>query len=348
MGNVLQAGQGQAPATQASIGAGLPTKTPATTVNKVCASGMKTVMFGAQSLMLGHNDLVVAGGMESMSNVPYYMDSRARKGLSYGHGQLTDGIIHDGLWDVYNQFHMGLCAEDCATKHKVTRQEQDEYAILSYKRAADATKNGFFKNEVLPVPVKETKKGAQGPPQFVTEDEEVKKVMFDKIPTLRPAFSPTGTITAANASKLNDGAAALVLTSDTHYNNNKATFAKPIAKIIAFADASCDPIEFPIAPALAVPIALKRAGLKVSDIDLWEINEAFSVVALANIKLLGLDSNKVNVLGGGVSLGHPIGASGARIITTLVHNLQRTGGRYGCASICNGGGGASAIIVERL
>jgi len=342
MGNVLQAGQGQAPATQASIGAGLPTKVPTTTVNKVCASGMKSIMLGAQSLSLGHNQVVVAGGMESMSQVPFYVDARIRQGgIKYGDTKLADGIINDGLTDVYNQFHMGMCGEDCAKKHKFSRQDQDNFAIQSYKKAAQAVQSGFFANEIIAVQIKDKKGGTTA----ITLDEEVSKVNYEKLPTLKSAFTTDGTITAANASKLNDGASALVLTTP-HYA--KQHHLKPIAKIIGYADAACDPIEFPVAPALAIPLALQRAGLTKDDIDWWEINEAFSVVILANIKLLNLDANKVNPLGGAVSLGHPIGSSGARIVSTLVHHLQRTKKKYGCAAICNGGGGASAIVVQRL
>jgi len=341
MGNVLQAGQGQAPATQASIGAGLPTKTPCTTINKVCASGMKSIMFGAQSLMLGHNEVVVAGGMESMSNVPFYVDSRIRQGgVKYGDSKLIDGLIFDGLTDVYNQIHMGMCGEDCAKKHNVSRQDQDNFAIQSYKKAAQAVQSGAFANEICAVQVKD-KKG----PVSITQDEDVSKVNFEKLPTLKSAFMPNGTITAANASKLNDGASATVLTTETYAKQHKH---KPLARIIGFADAQCDPIEFPIAPALAIPKALQRANVKQSDIDWWEINEAFSVVVLANIKLLGLDPAKVNPAGGAVALGHPIGSSGARIVATLVHHLHRTKTKYGCAAICNGGGGASAIVIERI
>jgi acetyl-CoA C-acetyltransferase len=301
---------------------------------------MKSIIFGAQSIMLGNTTLAVTGGFESMSNIPYYLDNRARSGLKMGEGKIIDGLIHDGLWDVYNQFHMGMCAEDCAKKYKIGRQEQDDYAIRSYKRASEALQNGIWNEEIVPVTVP-SKKGDV----VVSVDEEIQKVDFTKLPALKPAFDKNGTVTAANSSKINDGASAIILTSAS---NAQKTNRKPIARIISFADAERDPIECPTAPALAIPIALKRAGLKINDIDLWEINEAFSVVALANIKELGLNPDKVNVLGGAVALGHPIGSSGCRIVVSLIHHLRRTGGRYGCAAICNGGGGASAIIVERL
>lgn len=342
IGNVLQGGQGQAPARQVALGADLPVSVSCTTVNKVCASGMKTITMAAQSIKTGDNQVVVAGGYESMSNVPYIMDPRARTGLKYGDAKVIDLIVHDGLWDVYNNFHMGNCAEDCVTKHGFTREQQDEYAIRSYKLAAEAWARGAFKNEIVPVEVDL----GRGKTALITEDEEYKNVDFAKVPTLKPAFvKANGSVTAANSSTLNDGASALVVTSP-QYASSKGI--KPLARIIGYADAETKPIEFTEAPALAVPLALKKAGLKVEDIDLWEINEAFSVVALVNIKLLGLNPDKVNVNGGGVSLGHPIGCSGARIVTSLVHALKVQNKRYGCAAICNGGGGASAIVVERL
>lgn len=337
MGNVIQAAEGQAPTRQAALGAGLPTCTPCTTINKVCASGMKSIMMAAQSLMLGHQSVMVAGGMESMSNVPFVM-SRATP--SYGGVQLADLIVLDGLTDVYNKFHMGNCGEDTARKFNISREQQDEYAISSYKRSAEASNAGRHSAEIVPVTIP----GKRGKPDVtVTEDEEFKKVIFEKLPKLRASFQKDGTVTAGNASTLNDGAAALVLMTT---DSAKRLGATPLAKIISFADAAVDPIDFPTAPAYAIPKALDAAGLKVEDIALWEINEAFSVVALANIKVLKLDPSKVNVDGGGVSLGHPIGMSGARITGHLVHRLQK--GEYGCAGICNGGGGASAIIVQKL
>jgi len=339
LGNVISAGLGQAPARQASIFAGLPTSVPCTTINKVCASGMKSIMYAAQSIMLGHHDVVVSGGFESMSNVPFIVPG-IRKGLKFGDGKFVDALISDGLWDVYNQFHMGMCAEETAKKYNLSRKEQDDYAIQSYKRSAEATEKGWFSDEIVPVTIK----GPKGD-TVVTEDEEFKKVDFNKVSSLKPAFKKDGSVTAANSSTLNDGASALVVVNRQFAEKNGL---KPLARIVAFADAERDPIDFPIAPALAVPIVLKRAGLEAKDIDYWEINEAFAVVALANKTELNLDNDKLNALGGGVSLGHPIGASGARIVTTLVHHLQRTNSRYGLASICNGGGGASAIIVERL
>ncbi|PIA18420.1 thiolase [Coemansia reversa NRRL 1564] len=334
MGNVLQASEGQAPTTQALIKAGLSEATPATTINKVCASGMKAVMLAAQNIQLGIQPTMVAGGMESMSNVPFYV-SRAQE---YGHGALTDGIIKDGLWDVYNQFHMGSCAENTARKHNISRNMQDAHAISSYKRAAAAWDSGVFNEEVVPVTIS-TRKGDR----IVSVDEEYAGVVFDKIPTLRPAFEKEGTVTAANASKLNDGASALLLMGTDAAAEHNIT---PLARIVSYADAATHPIDFPIAPSLAVPIALERAGLAIKDIALWELNEAFSVVARVNEKILGLDPEKVNIAGGAVALGHPIGSSGARILVTLTHLLKS--GQFGCASVCNGGGGASAIVIQRL
>jgi len=342
LGNVLQAGQGQAPARQAAIGAGLPVKVSCTTVNKVCASGMKTITMAAQSIKTGDNKVVVCGGFESMSQVPYICDPKTRTGLKYGHAQMLDLILQDGLTDVYNNFHMGNCAEDCVSKFQFTREQQDEYSIRSYKLSAQASSSGKFKDEIISVEVDL----GRGKIVKVSEDEEFKNVDFAKVPTLKPAFiKNTGTVTAANSSTLNDGASALVVTSDDFAQERNL---KPIARIIGYADAETNPIEFTVAPSLAIPLALKKAGLKVSDIDFWEINEAFAVVSLANIKLLNLDIEKVNVNGGAVSLGHPIGCSGARIVTTLVHILKQNGKRYGCAAICNGGGGATAIIVENI
>lgn len=338
MGNVLSANLGQAPANQASIYAGLPNNVPCTTVNKVCASGMKAIMLGAQSIMLGDNDVVVAGGMESMSNVPYYLD-KARNGYRLGHGAVTDGIIRDGLWDPYKDFHMGNAAELCNTEYRISRQDQDEYAIQSYRRAATATESGYFKNEVIPVEVP----GKQV--VTVTEDEDYKKVNFDKIPTLKPTFQKDGTITAANASNLNDGAAAVVLVSGEKL---KELGVKPLAKIISFADASQAPEWFTTTPVKAVNNALAKAKLTVADMDFAEINEAFSCVPLANQRDLGMAPEKVNVWGGAVAMGHPIGCSGARIVVTLNSILHHNKARYGVAGICNGGGGASAIIIERM
>lgn len=341
MGNVLSANVGQAPARQAAKNAGLGDSTICTTVNKVCASGMKAVMFGAQTIMLGHSDVIVSGGFESMSNTPYYIE-KARYGYKYGHATLIDGVLKDGLWDVYNDFPMGMCAEDCAKRYNISREEQDKFAIESYRRASEAYKVGAFQNEIVPVQVPGRTKG-----EFtsVTEDEEYKKLKLDKIPTLKPAFDPKGTVTAANASKLNDGASALVLMSAA---KAKQLGVKPIARILGFGDAEQEPIQFPTTPSKAIPKALSNAGIKQEQVDYYEINEAFSVVNLANNKLLNLDPSRVNVFGGGVSLGHPIGASGARIITTLINVLHAKNGKIGVAGICNGGGGASAIVVEKL
>ena len=340
MGNVISANLGQSPATQAAIYAGLPQNIPSTTVNKVCASAMKAVMLGAQSIMCVTNDVVVAGGMESMSNVPYYLD-KARNGYRLGNGQIIDGIIKDGLWDVYKDYHMGSAAELCAREYNITREEKDAYAIESYKRSAAASEGGKFKNEIVSVSIPQRK----GDAIVVSEDEEYKNIKFDKVSTLRPAFEKDGTVTAANASTLNDGASALILMSA-----KKAAEMgfKPIAKIKGFAYAQQAPEWFTTSPAKAVPKALENAGLTKSDIDYYEINEAFSVVALANNKLLELDASKVNVNGGGVSLGHPLGNSGARIITTLINVLDQNSGKYGVASLCNGGGGASAIVIEKV
>jgi len=339
MGNVLSANLGQAPATQAAIYAGLP-PLPATTVNKVCASGTKAIMLGAQSIALGQNDIVVAGGMESMSNVPYYLD-KARNGYRLGNGQLTDGLIKDGLWDVYNDYHMGSAAELCATECKVSREDQDAYAIESYKRAQNAQSEGRFASEITPVELKDKK----GEVTFFAGDEEPNAVKFDKIPSLKPVFKKDGTVTAANASTLNDGAAAVVLMSA---EKAAEMGIKPLARIIAYADAQQAPEWFTTTPSKAIPLALHRAGLSAAQIDYFEINEAFSVVSIANNRLLGLDPAKVNVNGGAVAIGHPLGASGARIVVTLLHVLQQKNARYGTAGICNGGGGASAIVIENL
>ncbi|MDB5016097.1 MAG: acetyl-CoA acetyltransferase [Mucilaginibacter sp.] len=339
MGNVLSANLGQAPATQAAIFAGLPSL-PATTINKVCASGLKAIMLAAQSIALGQNDIVVAGGMESMSNVPYYLD-QARNGYRLGNGQLIDGLVKDGLWDVYNDYHMGSAAELCAVECNISREEQDAFAIESYKRAQNAQAEGKFKQEITPVELKDKKGGIS----ILADDEEPKAVKFDKIPVLKPVFKKDGTVTAANASTLNDGAAALVLMSK---NKADKMGIKPLAKIISYADAQQAPEWFTTAPAKAIPLALQRAGLSAVEMDYFEINEAFSVVAIANNQLLKLDPAKVNVNGGAVALGHPLGASGARIIVTLLHVLQQNKGKYGAAGICNGGGGASAMVIENL
>ncbi|MBE7177873.1 MAG: acetyl-CoA C-acyltransferase [Mucilaginibacter polytrichastri] len=339
MGNVLSAGLGQAPATQAARFAGLP-DIPSTTVNKVCASGMKAITFAAQGILTGEKGIVVAGGMESMSNVPYYLD-KARNGYRLGHGQLTDGLVKDGLWDVYNDYHMGSAAELCAKECGISREEQDAYAITSYKRAQKAQAEGAFNEEISPVEITDRK----GQSTLIDQDEEIHAVKFDRIPGLKPVFQKEGTVTAANASTLNDGAAALVLAGR---ERAEALGLKPMARILASADAQQAPEWFTTAPAKAIPLALHRAGLKLSDIDYFEINEAFSVVALANNQLLQLDPERVNIHGGAVSLGHPLGASGARIVVTLVQVLRRKNARYGVAGICNGGGGASAIVIENL
>ena len=340
MGNVVSANLGQAPARQASIGAGIATDVPCTAVNKVCASGMKAVMLGAQSIMLGHNDVVVAGGMESMSNIPYYIP-HARFGYKYGRGELVDGLEKDGLYEVYHQFAMGNCADHTAKEMQISREEQDQYAMESYRRAADATEKGYLRDEIIPIEVPQRK----GDPLLVVEDEEYKKVNFDKIPSLRPVFSKEGSVTAANASTINDGASALVLMSKEKVKELGLT---PIARIMGFADAAQDPLWFTTAPSLAIPKAMQRAGVDKQEVDLYEINEAFSAVAIANNRLLELDPAQVNVLGGAVALGHPLGCSGARIITTLTNALQQRNKRVGVAGICNGGGGASSMVIERL
>jgi len=340
MGNVLSANLGQAPARQAALGAGLHENTPCTTVNKVCSSGMKSVMLGAQSIMLGINDVVVAGGMESMSNVPFYVP-KARFGYKYGHGQLVDGLMHDGLWEVYNGFAMGNCADNTAKEMNISREAQDEFAITSYKRVAEATEAGEFKDEIVPVEIPQRK----GDPIVMEEDEEFRNVNFDKIPALRPVFDKEGTVTAANASTINDGASALVLVSEEKAKELGLTL---IAKIKGFGDAAQEALWFTTAPSLAIPKALAHAGVEQSDVDYWEVNEAFSAVALANQEKLGLEADKLNVFGGAVAIGHPLGTSGARIITTLINVLNKKEGKIGCAGICNGGGGASAIVIEKV
>lgn len=337
MGNVLQAGVGQAPARQAALAAGLSNEVPCTTINKVCASGMKSIMLGAQSIACGDNEVVVVGGMESMSQTPHYLEGR--NGTKFGNISLTDGISKDGLLDVYNNVPMGNCAELCAKEHQITREDQDNFAITSYQRAAKAWDSGYFNEEVVAVSVPQRK----GDPKIISKDEEYTNVFLDKIPSLRPAFDKEGTITAANASTINDGASALILVSKEvleKYN------LKPLAKVISYADAAQAPEWFTTAPSLAVPKALAKAGLSKDDIDCWELNQAFSVVGIANTKILGLDPEKVDINGGAVALGHPLGNSGSRIVVTLIHVLKQNNGRFGAAAICNGGGGASAIIIE--
>ncbi len=340
IGNVISAGLGQAPATQVAAAAGLGFEIPCTLVNKVCASGMKAIMLGAQSIMTGQNDIVVAGGTESMSNIPYYL-LKARYGYRYGNGELVDGLQYDGLTDVYNHCAMGVCADNTAREMNITREDQDNYAIQSYKRAADAWKAGRFANEVVPVEIKDRK----GNVTVFAEDEEYKNVNFDKIPGLKAVFTKEGTVTAANASTINDGAAALVLVSK---EKAEELGLKPLAKIRGFADAAQDPMWFTTTPSLAIPRAMKVAGVSADDVAYYEINEAFSAVALANNIKLGLSPDRVNVNGGAVALGHPLGASGARIVTTLINVLGQQKASIGVAGICNGGGGASAMVVERL
>ena len=339
-GNVLQAGLGQAPARQAAIFAGLPNTTPCTTVNKVCASGMKSVALGASSIMLGHNDMVVTGGMENMSQVPHYLPG-SRNGYKYGNFTAIDGLAHDGLRDVYNEYMMGSAADNTAKVHGITREQQDEFAINSYKTAAASVASGKFKDEIVAVPIPQRK----GDPILMDEDEEYKNVMFEKIPGLRPVFEKDGTVTAANASTINDGAACIILASEDKVKELGLT---PIAEVVSFADAAHEPEFFTTAPAKAIPIALERAGCTIADVDAFELNEAFSVVALVNNKLLGLDASKVNMNGGAVALGHPLGASGARILVTLIHVLKQNGGKIGAAAICNGGGGASAMVIKNI
>lgn len=339
MGNVLQAGVGQAPARQAALGAGLGQNVPCTTVNKVCASGMKSIMLGAQSILAGDNHVVVVGGMESMSQTPHYVSGR--NGTKFGNITMLDGITKDGLLDVYSNVPMGNCAELCAKEYNITREDQDAFAIESYRRAAAAWEAGKFNDEIVAVPVPQRK----GDPVMVTKDEEYTNVFLDKIPSLRPAFDKEGTITAANASTINDGASALVLASEEMVQK---LGLKPLAKIVSYADAAQAPEWFTTAPSLAIPKALEKAGLSTSDVDFWELNEAFSVVGIANTKILGLDPAKVDVNGGAVALGHPLGNSGSRVIVTLLHVLKQNNAKIGGAGICNGGGGASAIIIENI
>lgn len=338
LGNVLQANVGQAPAQQVSIAAGINTKTPCTTINKVCASGMKAIMLGAQSIQLGDNDVVVVGGMESMSNAPHYLPS-GRNGIRYGNGEILDAIVRDGLQDPYKKYMMGNAGEVCAKHYHFTREDQDNYAIASYERAIEAYKNNAFKNEIVPVEIA-SKKGNT----VITEDEEYKKFDKEKVGALRPAFEKEGTITAINASKINDGASAMVLMSGEKV---KELGLKPLAKIISSADASQEPEWFTTTPSKAIPKALHKANISIDDVDYFEINEAFSVVALANMKELNISHDKVNIYGGAVALGHPIGNSGCRIVCTLISILQQKDGKLGVAAICNGGGGASAILIEK-
>lgn len=339
MGNVVQAGTGQAPARQAAIYAGIPNTVPCTTINKVCASGMKTVMQAAQSIALGDASIIVAGGMENMSLIPHYM--YARTGTKFGPATLIDGMQKDGLVDAYDQNAMGVCADACATEYKFSREDQDAYAIQSYKRSADAWEKGKFNNEVVPVEVPQRR----GEPVIVVKDEEFGNVRMDKIPSLRPAFSKDGTVTAANASTINDGAGAMVLMSREKADE---LGLKPLAVIRGYADAAHEPEWFTTAPAKALPKALDKAGIDLKDVEFFEFNEAFSIVGLANMKILGLTDKNVNVNGGAVSLGHPLGCSGVRIIITLLNVLEQNNAKIGAAAICNGGGGASAVVIERL
>ena len=339
MGNVLQANLGQAPARQAAVFAGINENVPCTTVNKVCASGMKSISLAAQSIKCGDAEVVIAGGMENMSMVPHYYS--ARNAVKLGDVKVLDGMVKDGLTDVYNKVHMGVCADQCADEHNITREDQDNFAINSYKKSADAWSNGKFSEEVVPVSVPQRR----GDDVIVSEDEEYKNVKLEKIPQLRAVFNKEGTVTAANASTLNDGASALILMSKEKAD---ALGIKPLAKITSYADAAQEPKWFTTAPAKAVPVALEKANLSTSDIDYWELNEAFSVVGIVNTKLLGLNPEKVDVNGGAVALGHPLGSSGSRIIVTLINVLKQNNGKYGAAGICNGGGGASAMVIENL
>ncbi|MEY4278975.1 MAG: hypothetical protein RL377_979 [Bacteroidota bacterium] len=339
MGAVIQAGMGQAPARQASKAAGLPDKVIATTVNKVCASGMKAIAMATQNILLGDADIVIAGGMESMSNVPFY-NTTQRWGNKYGDINMQDGLAKDGLVDVYDKVAMGNFADLCASEHHITRADQDTFAIASYQKSQAATNNGLFATEIVPVSIPQRK----GDPIIINKDEEPFNVKFDKVAQLNPAFTKEGTVTAANASTMNDGAAALILVSGEKL---KALGLQPLAKIVSYADAEQDPKWFTTSPALAIPKALAKANLNVDQIDFFEFNEAFSVVGIVNTQLLNLDANKVNVNGGAVSLGHPLGCSGARIVVTLLNVLSQNNGKYGAAAICNGGGGASALIIEK-
>ncbi|MDC0570995.1 acetyl-CoA C-acyltransferase [Flavobacteriaceae bacterium] len=338
MGHVVQAGAGQAPARQAAIFAGIPNTVPCTTVNKVCSSGMKSIMQAAQSIALGDAEIIVAGGMENMSKIPHYYHARIAK--KFGPAQMEDGMQKDGLVDAYNKEAMGVCADACATEYDFSREDQDAFAVQSYKRSADAWNGGKFDNEIVPVEVPQRR----GEPIIVTTDEEFTNVKLEKIPALRPAFTKDGTVTAANASTINDGAAALVLMSK---DKAKELGLQPLATIKSYADAAREPEWFTVAPAKALPKALDKANISINDVDYFEFNEAFSVVGLANMKILGLNDSKVNVNGGAVSLGHPLGCSGARIVVTLLNVLEQNNGKIGAAAICNGGGGASALILER-
>jgi acetyl-CoA C-acetyltransferase len=340
IGNVISAGLGQAPATQVAVGAGLGYEIPCTLVNKVCASGMKAIMLGAQSIQLGQNDCVLAGGMESMSNIPYYLP-KARYGYKYGNGEVLDGLTYDALTDVYNHCAMGVCADNTAKEMKITREAQDAFAIESYKRSAASWAAGKFKDEIVPVEIQ----GRKGDITMFAEDEEYKNVNFDKIAGLKPVFTKEGTVTAANASTINDGASAVILMSK---EKAQELGIKPIAKILGYADAAQDPMWFTTAPSLAIPKALKSAGVDAKSVEYYEINEAFSAVAIANNMKLNLDPARVNILGGAVALGHPLGSSGARITVTLTNVLRQQQASIGVAGICNGGGGASAIVIERL
>lgn len=339
MGNVLQANLGQAPARQAAIFAGISNLVPSTTVNKVCASGMKAMILGAQTIMLGDNDIVVAGGMENMSSVPHYVNGR--QGVKLGNIKMIDGMVNDGLTDVYNQIHMGVCADKCAAEYDFSREDQDKFAIHSYEKASKAWEERKFDAEIVAVEVPQRK----GDPIIVSEDEEYKNIKLDKVAKLRPAFNKEGTVTAANASTLNDGASATILASKEAVEKYGL---KPIAKIISYADASHEPDWFTTAPTKAVKKAIEKSSINKDDIDYWELNEAFSVVGLVNTQLLEIDAECVDVNGGAVALGHPLGCSGARIITTLINVLKQNGGKYGAAGICNGGGGASAMIIENI
>ena len=339
MGNVVSANVGQAPAKQAALKAGLPANIPCTTINKVCASGTKAIMLAAQAIQLGQADVIVAGGMESMSNVPYYIP-KARFGYKYGNAELVDGLARDGLVDVYDQCSMGVFADRTAEKYAISRETQDAYSVQSYRRAEESTQSGRFSAEIVPVEVAGRKGSVT-----VSEDEEYKNVIYDKIPTLKPAFGSDGTVTAASSSPISDGASALVVMSRRKADE---LGLKPLARILAYADAEQDPQWFTTAPTKAVPLALERAGLTADDIDFFEINEAFAVVPLAFSEVLNVPQEKLNVFGGAVSIGHPLGASGARIVTTLTNVLHQKSGRYGAVGICNGGGGASAIVLERL
>ncbi|MDP4219877.1 MAG: thiolase family protein [Bacteroidota bacterium] len=339
MGCVLTGGMGQAPARQASLGAGIPNTVPCTTVNKVCGSGMKTIMLGTQSILTGDSAIVIAGGMESMSNAPYVLP-KARGGYKMGNGTLVDSMVNDGLWDPYNNFHMGNCGEICAREVHITREEQDAFAIRSYQLANEAVDKGYYKEDIVEVSVPKGKESV-----MMSEDEQPRKVKYDKIPTLKPVFDKTGTITAANASPVNDGAAAVVLTSE---ENAKSRGAKPIGRIIAYSTFAHEPVMFTTAPITSIQMVLDRAKMKISDIDLFEINEAFAVVPIAAQKSLGIPMEKLNVMGGAIALGHPIGMSGTRIVITLLNALKRNNKKFGLASICIGGGEATSMIVERM